>query len=269
MPSPHEAACAASARARRSWAGVRATEQRPALDEPAAQPFLAVDPADLVDRVTKGRQLGERGRRARSAGDGVGRDRPQRRDPAAVAAARAEADVLGLEDEHVQVGPVAQEVVGRPQAGVPAPDDDDVDRRAAGRMPCRAGAGTDDEAAVAVSHHSGPVDGRGVARATSEVVLGLGEHRAQAALDLLELGRTHRQRRGELHDGVAAVVGAAVEAGVEERLGQEAAQQPLGLGVVERLAGRLVLDELDAVEVAGAPDVTDEREVEQLVERGP
>ena len=42
----------------------------------------------------------------------------------------------------------------------------------------------------------------------------------------------------ELDDRVAAVVGAAVEAGVVERLGQEAAEQALGLVVVERLLGR-------------------------------
>ncbi len=79
----------------------------------------------------------------------------------------------------------------------------------------------------------------------------------------------HGQRRRELDDGVPAVVGAAVEAGVEERAGEEAAQQPLALRVVERLPRRLVLDELDAVEVAGAAHVTDERQVEQLLEGGP
>src|SRR5690242_12661923 len=101
----------------------------------------------------------------------------------------------------------------------------------------------------------------------SEVVLRLRQHRTQAGLDVVELLRAHDERRRELDDGVAAVVGTAVEAGVEERLGEEPAQQPLGLGVVEGLAGGLVLDELDAVEVAGATDVADERQVEQLVER--
>ncbi len=99
------------------------------------------------------------------------------------------------------------------------------------------------------------------------MVLGLGEHRAQPALDLVELGRTHRQRRGQLDDRVAPVVGPAVEAGVEERLGEEAPQQPLALILVEGLPGRLVLDELDPVEVAGAADVADEWQVEQLLER--
>ena len=77
------------------------------------------------------------------------------------------------------------------------------------------------------------------------------------------------QRRRELDDRVAAVVGAAVEAGVEQRLGQEAAQQPLALLVVEGLLGGLVLDQLDAVEVAVAADVADDRQVVQLLERRP
>jgi hypothetical protein len=74
-----------------------------------------------------------------------------------------------------------------------------------------------------------------------EVVLGLGEHRAQAPLDLVELGRPHGQRGSELDDGVAAVVGPAVQAGVEERLGEEAAQQALALVVVEGLRVALSL----------------------------
>ena len=77
------------------------------------------------------------------------------------------------------------------------------------------------------------------------------------------------QRRRELDDRVAAVVGAAVEPGVEQRLGQEAAQQPLALVVVEGLAGGLVLDQLDPVEEALAADVADDRQVEQLLQRRP
>ena len=92
---------------------------------------------------------------------------------------------------------------------------------------------------------------------------GLGEHRPEDLLDLVEVGLLADQRRGELDDRVAAVVGPAVEAGVEQRRGQEAAQQPLGLVVVEGLLGRLVLDQFDAVEVAVAADVADDRQVVQ------
>ena len=87
-------------------------------------------------------------------------------------------------------------------------------------------------------------------------------------LDLVEVRLVADQRRSELDDRVAAVVGAAVEAGVEQRLGEEAAQQPLGLVVVEGLLGRLVLDQLDPVEVAVAADVADDRQVEQLLQGG-
>ena len=100
-------------------------------------------------------------------------------------------------------------------------------------------------------------------------VPGLGEHLAQDLLDLVEVRLVADQRRGELDDRVAAVVGTAVEPALEERLGQEAAQQPLGLGVVEGLLGRLVLDQLDPVEVAVAADVADDRQVVQLLQRRP
>src|SRR5690606_40248631 len=89
------------------------------------------------------------------------------------------------------------------------------------------------------------------------------QHISQDPADLLELLRPGDQRRGELDDGVAAVVGAAVEARVEQRLRQEPAQQPLRLLVVERLLGLLVLDQLDAVEVAGAADVAHDGQVAQ------
>ena len=93
--------------------------------------------------------------------------------------------------------------------------------------------------------------------------------RAQRLLDHVELGLADDQRRRELDDRVAAVVGPAVQAGVEQRLGQEAAQQPLGLVVVEGLLGGLVLDQLDAVEVPGAAYVADDRQVGQLLQRRP
>src|SRR5580658_11044049 len=87
-----------------------------------------------------------------------------------------------------------------------------------------------------------------------EALPGLRQDRAQDALDLVEVLLPADQRRGELDDGVAAVVGAADEPGVEQRVREEPAQQPLGLLVAERLAGGLVLDHLDAVEIPGAAD---------------
>src|SRR4051812_17805873 len=95
------------------------------------------------------------------------------------------------------------------------------------------------------------------------------QHVPEDLLDLVEVGLVAGQRRGDLDDGVATVVGAAVEAGVEQRLGQEPAQQPLRLVVVEGLLGRLVLDQLDPVEVAVAAHVADDRQVQQLLEGGP
>ena len=77
------------------------------------------------------------------------------------------------------------------------------------------------------------------------------------------------QRRRELDHRVAAVVGAAVEARLEQRLRQEAAQQPLRLVLVERLLGGLVLDQLDAEEVAVAADVADDRQVVEPFQVGP
>ena len=64
---------------------------------------------------------------------------------------------------------------------------------------------------------------------------GLLEHRPQDRLDLLELLGVGDQRRRELDDRVAAVVGAADQAAAVELAGEEAAQQRLGLLVVEAL----------------------------------
>src|SRR5229473_4791336 len=99
------------------------------------------------------------------------------------------------------------------------------------------------------------------ARRGSDARPGPGEHGAQYPLDLVEVLLTADQRRGKLDDRVAAVVGAAYQSGVEQRVGQEPAQQPLGLVVGERLARDLVLDHLDAVEVPGAADVDDDGQV--------
>src|SRR5258705_5115026 len=90
----------------------------------------------------------------------------------------------------------------------------------------------------------------------------------QDLVDGVELLLTADQRRRQLHDWVATVVGAAVQAGLEDRRREEAAQQPLALLVVERLLGGLVLDEFDAVEVPIAADIADDRQVVELLQGG-
>src|SRR3954453_10067829 len=85
--------------------------------------------------------------------------------------------------------------------------------------------------------------------------------RPQHGVHLLELLGPGDQRRRELHDGVAAVVGAADQAAGEQLGRQEAAQQPLRLLRAEvRLRG-LVADQLDGPEVAHAAHVADDRDV--------
>src|SRR3712207_471274 len=101
----------------------------------------------------------------------------------------------------------------------------------------------------------------------SEEGAGLGEHLAEDLLDLVEVLLAADQRRRQLDDRVAAVVGAAVDAGLEQRAGEEPAQQPLALGVIEGLLGLLVLDQLDPVEVAVTADVADDRQVREPFER--
>ena len=103
--------------------------------------------------------------------------------------------------------------------------------------------------------------------APRQLVPGLAEHVAEDGHDLIELGRPGDQRRRDLDDGVAAVVGPADQTALEQARRQEPAQERLGLVVRERLARLLVLDELERVEEAGAAQVADDREVEQLRER--
>ena len=88
----------------------------------------------------------------------------------------------------------------------------------------------------------------------------------RTVVDFLELLGVRDQRRRELDDRVAAVVGAADQAAAVELAGEEAAQQLLGLLVVEALLGVLVLDQLDRLEVAGAAHVADDRQVAEAVE---
>src|ERR1700740_3046460 len=95
----------------------------------------------------------------------------------------------------------------------------------------------------------------------------LRQHAAQDLLHLVEMLLAAGQRRGELDDRGAAGVDPADQAGVEQGGGEEAAQQPLRLVVTERLAGGLVLDQLDPVEVPVAADVADDRQGAELLER--
>src|SRR4051795_12360732 len=85
-------------------------------------------------------------------------------------------------------------------------------------------------------------------------------------MDLRELLAAGDQRRCQLHYRVTAVVGAADQPALVELAGEEAAQQPLGLLVVEALLGLLVFDQLDRVEVAGPAHVADDRQLAQGLE---
>ena len=98
-------------------------------------------------------------------------------------------------------------------------------------------------------------------------VLRLGEHAPRIPTISSISAPARDERRRDLDDRVAAVVGAADQPALAERPGQEPAQQRLRLLVAERLARLLVLDELERVEVAGAAQVADDRQVEQLLER--
>src|SRR6185312_17375683 len=90
-----------------------------------------------------------------------------------------------------------------------------------------------------------------------------GEGGAEDGFNFVELGLADGQRRRELDDGVAAVVGAAVQAVGKELLRQEVLQDPLRLIRGKRLLGGLVLDQLNAVEVPGAADIAHNGQVQQ------
>ena len=90
---------------------------------------------------------------------------------------------------------------------------------------------------------------------------GLGEDVAEDARDLVELGLLGDERRRDLDDRVAPVVGAADEAPLEEPGREEAAEQRLALLVREGLARLLVLHELEGVEEARVAQVAGDRQV--------
>src|SRR4051794_6352039 len=81
-------------------------------------------------------------------------------------------------------------------------------------------------------------------RAPVHLVPGLGEDAVEDVVDLFELLGVGDQRRRQLHHRVAAIVGAADQTALVELAGEEAAQQPLGLLVVEALFRFLVFDQL-------------------------
>jgi hypothetical protein len=66
---------------------------------------------------------------------------------------------------------------------------------------------------------------------------------------------------------ISARCGGGVQSVVEERLGQEAAQQLLALVAVERLPRLSVLDHLNAPEEPGASDVADDGDIVKLFKR--
>src|SRR5437588_934730 len=92
---------------------------------------------------------------------------------------------------------------------------------------------------------------------------GLGEDLTENSNDLGELLLSRDERRGDLHDGIAAVVGAADQPPLEEARREEAPKQGLRLVVVEGFARRLVLHELERPQVAGPAQVADDVELEQ------
>src|ERR1019366_4605493 len=121
------------------------------------------------------------------------------------------------------------------------------------------------------SREASPTRGRGCdpppPPARSDLGPRLGQHRSQDRGDLLELVLTADERRRQLHDRVTPVVGPADETGVVEGTGEEASEEPFALVVVERLTGLLVLDQLDPVEVPGSPDVADNGQITEGLER--
>ncbi len=82
---------------------------------------------DLADGLVHGAGDGAGGLRAVLVADRAERDREAGVAPAAVAAGRAEAGNLSLEDADLERGVALQQVVGGPEAGEPGPQHGDVD----------------------------------------------------------------------------------------------------------------------------------------------
>ena len=129
--------------------GLRHLRRTPGHHDRAALVEAGVDALGRAQRAQVVDAVAQRGHQAASRDGAVhprdrfGANGIQRRDPSAVATARAEADVLGLDDEHLQRRVALQQVVGGPQPGVAAADDADVSRASPGR--CTGQRGTGDE----------------------------------------------------------------------------------------------------------------------------
>jgi hypothetical protein len=89
----------------------------------------------------------------------------------------------------------------------------------------------------------------------------LAEHVSKDPDNHVEVLLLANERGGQLDDGLAAVIGAAHEAGVEQRRREEPSQEPFAFLAVEGLTRRFVLHELDPVKVASAPDLADDGQV--------
>ena len=142
--------------------------------------------------------------------------RPQRLAEPAVAAARAVAADVGLEQHHARAA--LEQVPRRPHAGVAAADDHDVRGQVAGGGRHRLDAGRPRAATSRARRES-----------HEEALGGVGQHGLGLRHQLVELAPAADQRRGEVQDGVAAVVGPRDQALLEQPAGEEPAQQPLAL----------------------------------------
>ena len=131
-------------------------DQRPALDEAGAQALLGVDPAHLVDRVAQRGELGQGGACARAARSSVSAPTGHSADTQPPLRPLAPKPTCSASSTSTSTaGLLPQQVVGGPQPGVAAADDDDVRGL---RQRSDAGVPGVDGAAVGESHHSGPVD---------------------------------------------------------------------------------------------------------------
>ena len=101
--------------------------QRAAAGPLRVDSFGGDHPLDLVDRVDHRAGDRARGLRAESLAQQADRDREAGIAPPAVAPGCAEAGDLPLDDRDPQRWLAAQEVVGRPEPGVPGAHDRDVD----------------------------------------------------------------------------------------------------------------------------------------------